>query len=165
MSYDEYAILSAVTIPLVLLFYKYVLLKSYRFMKQFKIVRVTLLEEYQKQIRDLSYMNDLLKKGTKIAQDENGQFSFELPEETEEQYKRFRIFTDNGEWEQVWAMADWISFSLNKKYVRRGRKVLWVDEILPNDREVELPCETYLIKDYLPKKRRTRRALKKVAVL
>lgn len=158
MSYDEYTVAVAITVPLLLLFYKYAVLRSYRFCRQFTLVKVSLLETYEKQIEKLEYLNTQLKHAVEITQEESGQFSFDLFSGAEESYKYIPIYTPNGEWEQAWKMSDWVNYILGKQFVQRGKEFLWVDELFSNDKLAKLPCETYLIKDYLPK----RRANKKV---
>ncbi len=172
MSYDQTAVAAGVLVSTVIIIYKYIVLRTYHFVRCFKVVRVAFIESLQKEIRELENANRILRQGIVVSQDDvTGQISFDLPTE-EVLTKRFPYPYFNkktGEleqWEQVWNIKDWINCAAGLKYVKRRRQYLWVDEMESGDVEASYPFTMeYVGSGKVTKRRRYARQFKKVAIL
>ena len=166
MNYDTVAVGSVIVFVSSYISLKVVILPVIYFLASFTVVRRATIKDLQKLNSDLEHANQLLRRGILITQDEaTGQVSFDLPDEyvtiKHVPYTWKNPDTNQLEnWEMVWHIRDWTAQQLGKYFVKRGRKYLWVDELLPNDKEVDYPCEHKYIGEAKPKAKKRGRPRK-----
>jgi len=143
LNYDTQAVYATIFIVTVLWLYKYPLLGTVGYFSSHKWVTVTEWNTLVKE-RDaaLSTVQSLQAGFYRKVDSGTKQIKFEIANLEQPAYwDSMPVCINNRWWIQRWKWANRQKYLEGKRYVRRGKRYLWVDELDKGDEEVNPPFD------------------------
>ena len=141
MTYDQMAVMATALLMMLMAVANYAVIPAYQKARRYTLVNKQELADLRAKVQFQERIINVLQSDT-IKLEPNGQLRFDLPAEEARVIRLPVQVKENGRlvtYYQVWSVRDWMAYQAGKILVQRNRRTLWVDQLQPGDRELDLP--------------------------